>query len=160
MFRKKKVRVKKKASLKGYLVIGVILLALYAAGSGGVGVVKTITHPNNGQHAVTASSLSGTLSCGQLETLWKQAGGNPAAAFLAAEVAKAESGGRQFARDPAHGYYKDGNVDIGYWQVNTVHGNIPYDPIGNAQAAIRVSNNGTDWTPWVTYNKGLEVGQC
>lgn len=155
MFRKKKVRVKKKASLKGYIVIGVGLLALYAAGTGGAGVVKTITH---GGHAAT--SLSGTLSCGQLETLWKQAGGDPSTAFLAAEVARAESGGRQFARDPLHGYYKDGNVDIGYWQVNTVHGNIPYDPIGNAQAAIRVSGNGTNWTPWVTYDKGLEVGQC
>jgi len=129
-------------------------------GQGGVGVVKTITHSHGGRHAVTTSSLSGTLSCGDLEALWKQAGGDPSAAFLAAEVAKAESGGRQYARDPATGVYKDGTVDEGYWQINTVHGNATYDPLGNAKAAVAISSNGTNWHAWVTYNKGLEVGQC
>lgn len=130
-----------------------ILFAAYSAATGGTGIVRTIVHPHG-------SFPGGTLSCSQLESLWISAGGSRSAAFLAAEVARAESGGRQYARDPATGYYSDGNVDIGYWQVNTVHGNIPYDPIGNAQAAIRVSGNGSNWTPWVTYNKGLEVGQC
>lgn len=153
-FRTKKVRApKKKLSLKGYLLLAGILFAAYSAGSGGTGIVKGIIHPS-------VRIAGGTLSCSQLENLWIKAGGSRGAAFMAAEIARAESGGRQYARDPASGYYADGNVDIGYWQVNTVHGNIPYDPIGNAQAAIRVSNNGSDWTPWVTYNKGLEVGQC
>lgn len=153
-FRKKKVQIpKKKNSLKAYVLLAVILFAGYSAGTGGAGVVKSVT----GGHGTIQG---GTLSCTQLEALWIRAGGSRSAAFLAAEVARAESGGRQYARDPAKGYYRDGNVDIGYWQVNTVHGNIPYDPIGNAQAAIRVSGNGSDWSPWVTYNKGLEVGQC
>lgn len=103
---------------------------------------------------------AGTLSCGQLEDLWIRAGGSRSAAFMAAEIARAESGGRENARDPAAGTYANGTVDIGLWQVNTVHGNIPYDPAGNAQAAIRVSNNGSDWGPWVTYQKGLQSGQC
>jgi hypothetical protein len=146
------VRVRKKASLKSYALLAGIVFALYSAGSGGTGIVKSIT--------AGPPVKGGTLSCSQLKSLWIRAGGSRSAAFMAAEIARAESGGRQYARDPASGYYADGNVDIGYWQVNTVHGNISYDPVGNAQAAIRVSNNGSDWTPWVTYNKGLEIGQC
>lgn len=103
----------------------------------------------------------GTLGCGALERLWIRAGGSPSAAFMAAEIARAESGGRQYARDPLSGTYTDGTVDEGYFQINTVHGNLAtYDPYGNARAAVIISNNGRDWSAWVTWKKGLEVGQC
>jgi LysM repeat protein len=50
------------------------------------------------------SSLSGTLSCSGLEELWKSAGGSSAEAFMAAEIAMAESGGNQYALSPTDDY--------------------------------------------------------
>lgn len=154
---KGKVKPKKKGkgSLRGYVVLGILLFAFASAGSGAGGVVRQVTGPHR------STSLSGTLSCTQLERLWKQAGGSPSAAFMAAEIARAESGGRQYARDPVSGLYTDGTVDEGYFQINTVHGSLAtYDPYGNARAAVIISNNGRDWSAWVTWKKGLEIGQC
>src|SRR5262249_43589459 len=95
----------------------------------------------------------GTLSCNGLEQLWKAAGGNPAHAFIAAEIAMAESGGRQFAHSPTN--------DFGYWQINGVHGPsmATYDPMGNARAAIAISSNGTHWSAWTTYTSGAYRGR-
>ena len=76
---------------------------------------------------------------------------------MAAEIARAESGGRQYATD------NDGNgtVDRGYWQVNSIHGALStYDPAGNARAAVELSGDGTNWSPWVTYQTGAYQGQC
>lgn len=42
-FRDKKVRIKKKNSLKGYILLAVVLFAAYSAGTGGAGIVKSIT---------------------------------------------------------------------------------------------------------------------
>jgi LysM repeat protein len=100
-----------------------------------------------------STTLSGTLSCSGLEQLWESAGGNPADAFMAAEIAEAESGGNQYALSPTD--------DYGYWQINASHGSLAtFDAYGNAQAAIQISDNGTNWTPWTTYNTGAYVGQC
>ena len=68
--------------------------------------------------AMSAAGGGGTLSCSGLEALWESAGGSPGTAFTAAEIARAESGGQQYATD------NDGNgsVDRGYWQVNSIHG--------------------------------------
>ena len=99
----------------------------------------------------------GTLSCSGLEALWESAGGSSGTAFMAAQIATAESGGRQYATDD------DGNgtVDRGYWQINSIHGALStYDPAGNARAAVQLSHDGTDWSPWVTYNTGAYQGQC
>jgi nucleoid-associated protein YgaU len=100
-----------------------------------------------------STTLSGTLSCSGLELLWEAAGGNPADAFIAAEIAMAESGGNQFAHSPT--------ADFGYWQINVSHGALAtYDAYGNARAAITVSHDGTDWYPWTTYTSGAYVGRC
>ena len=66
----------------------------------------------------------------------------------------AESGGRQYAHSPTN--------DFGYWQINGVHGPsmATYDPIGNAKAAIAISNNGRNWYPWTTYVTGAYHGRC
>jgi hypothetical protein len=99
----------------------------------------------------------GTLSCSGLEALWESAGGSPRAAFLAAEIAMAESGGRQYASL----YNTNGTTDRGYWQINSVHGSLStFGARANARAAVRISNNGTNWTPWVTYNIGAYAGRC
>ena len=76
---------------------------------------------------------------------------------MAAEIAKAESSGRQYATDTNGGR----STDRGYWQVNSVHGALStYDAAGNARAAVQLSGNGRNWSPWVTYNTGAYQGQC
>lgn len=102
----------------------------------------------------TASKLSGNLGCSGLEALWEAAGGSHAAAFTAAEIAMAESGGRQYAVSPTN--------DYGYWQINGSHGPAmaTFNPIGNAKAAIAISGNGTNWRAWTTYVTGAYVGRC
>jgi LysM repeat protein len=101
-----------------------------------------------------AGKLSGNLSCSGLEALWEAAGGSKGEAFIAAEIAMAESGGRQFAHSPTN--------DFGYWQINGGHGPAmaTYDPLGNAKAAIAISSNGSNWRPWTTYTSGAYHGRC
>lgn len=103
--------------------------------------------------AATTSTLSGTLGCGGLEQLWLDAGGSPAAEVTAASIAMAESGGNQFAT---------GTVgERGYWQINPVNGALStYDPYGNARAAVIMSADGTNWSPWTTYTSGAYLGRC
>jgi len=101
----------------------------------------------------TSTHLSGTLSCNGLEELWEEAGGSHAEAFMAAEIAMAESSGRQFATGPFG--------ERGYWQINTNHGSLStYDPLGNAKAAVIISANGTNWHPWTTFLTGAYRGRC
>jgi cell wall-associated NlpC family hydrolase len=99
----------------------------------------------------------GTLYCSGLEALWTSAGGSRAVAFTAAEVAMAESGGRQYASL----HNTNGTTDRGYWQVNSVHGSLStFAALANARAAVLLSSDGTDWTPWTTYNSGAYLGKC
>jgi Lysozyme like domain/LysM domain len=104
--------------------------------------------------AARVTSLSGFLSCSGLEALWESAGGSPAEAFMAAEIAEAESGGNQWAHSPTD--------DIGYWQINVAaHGSMAtYDPYGNARAAVEISSGGANWQPWTTYQTGAYRGRC
>lgn len=103
----------------------------------------------------------GTLNCKQLEALWVRAGGSPSTARMAAAIAMAESSGRQDPPSNASSNY-NGASDIGYWQINSgiYPGLATTDPIGNAKAAIRISHDGTNWSPWVTYQNGAETGLC
>ena len=109
--------------------------------------------PASQPSAATTTNLSGTLSCSGLEALWVEAGGSAAAEVTAASIAMAESGGNQFAT---------GTVgERGYWQINPVNGSLStYDPYGNARAAVIMSGNGTNWSPWTTYTSGAYAGRC
>ncbi len=137
-------------------------LAFAAAAAGAVlyagtqhgGTASTTTTAGVG--GVSSGTLSGTLSCSGLESLWESQGGNPSAAFMAAEIATAESSGQQYSTD------RDGNgtVDRGYWQINSIWPGSTYDPAGNARAAVAISKNGTDWSPWMTYGSGAYQGKC
>jgi hypothetical protein len=81
----------------------------------------------------------------QLKQLWIQAGGNPQNAAIAAAVALAESGGNASAGPKNN----NGSVDRGLWQINSIHGALSsFDPLQNAKAAVRISNNGANWRPW------------
>jgi LysM repeat protein len=107
----------------------------------------------SGSHVSRSTTLSGTLSCSGLERLWEQAGGDSAHAFMAAEIAMAESGGRQYALSPTD--------DYGYWQINVSNGSLAtFNAYGNARAAITLSHDGTDWYPWTTYTSGAYAGRC
>jgi LysM repeat protein len=102
----------------------------------------------------SSSSLSGTLGCNGLEELWEAAGGSHSEAFMAAEIAMAESGGRQYALSPTN--------DYGYWQINGSHGpaEATFNPMGNAKAAIAISDDGRNWGAWTTYTSGAYGGRC
>ncbi len=115
--------------------------------------------PKHGKRTATvltssSTKLSGTLGCSGLEALWEAAGGSHSEAFVAAEIAKAESGGNQWAHSPTN--------DYGYWQINGSHGpaEATYNPMGNARAAIAISDNGRNWRPWTTYVTGAYRGRC
>jgi hypothetical protein len=133
---------------------GIFLLA--GVGTAGATVVTQHQH----HHAAprpSAAGLSGTLDCYQLEQLWDAAGGNPSAAFMAAEVATAESAGQQYAT------LVDGNgtTDRGYFQINSIWGALStYDPLSNAKAAVEISHDGTNFGPWTTYQTGAYQGRC
>jgi LysM repeat protein len=112
-------------------------------------------HAKTGTTLTTsATHLSGTLGCSGLEALWEAAGGSHAEAFMAAEIAMAESGGNQYALSPTD--------DYGYWQINASHGPAmaTFNALGNAKAAIAISSDGTDWYPWTTYTSGAYAGRC
>ena len=117
---------------------------------------STVVTQSAGQDSSGGSSggLSGTLSCSGLEELWRSAGGNPADAFMAAEIAEAESSGNQYALSPTD--------DYGYWQINVSHGpaEATFNPMGNAKAAIAISDDGSNWGAWTTYTDGLYGGRC
>jgi LysM repeat protein len=139
------------------IYVGERLTIPYSAPSGGT-TSYTPRHAKTQPQAtvLTSSSgkLSGNLSCSGLEALWEAAGGSHAEAFMAAEIAMAESGGRQYALSPTN--------DYGYWQINGSHGPAmaTFNPIGNAKAAIAISGNGRDWYPWTTYVTGAYHGRC
>jgi hypothetical protein len=106
--------------------------------------------------AATASGHN-ALGCAGLEALWESAGGSRAAAFTAAEIAMAESGGRQYA----YLVNANGTTDRGYWQINSSHGSLStFGAYGNARAAVLISANGADWSPWATWQTGAYAGRC
>jgi len=113
----------------------------------------TTTVASTTSTGTTSTGLSGTLGCTGLEQLWESAGGSPAVAVTAASIAMAESGGNQYAT---------GTVgERGYWQINPVNGSLStYDPYGNARAAVIMSGDGANWSPWTTYTSGAYAGRC
>ena len=115
----------------------------------------------SGHHAIPGAAANanghGTLGCAGLEALWESAGGSRAAAFTAAEIAMAESSGRQYASL----VNTNGTTDRGFWQINSSHGSLStFDAYGNARAAVLISSDGSDWRPWVTWQTGAYAGKC
>ena len=102
---------------------------------------------------IVQSAPQGRYSCSSLESLWKQAGGSPAHALMAAEIAEAESGGNPNAISPTD--------DFGLWQINASNGALStLNPYENARSAIILSHDGTNWDPWTTYHIGAYYGRC
>jgi hypothetical protein len=144
LFPKKKQK-KKSGHTLGFIVFLVILLML----------VKTHGVHLGGGSGVHSTSFSGTLDCSQLEQLWDDAGGPSPDAFEAAEIARAESAGEQYAVDDD----SNGTEDFGYWQINTVNYPVSFNPLQNARDAVALHAR-DGWSPWVTWQHGAEIGQC
>jgi len=101
------------------------------------------------------SPVLDSYSCSELEQLWDSVGGNPDDAFIAAEIATAESGGNPYAVSPTD--------DIGLWQINLPSWGpamASTNPVVNARAAVTISYDGSDWGPWTTYTSGAYIGRC
>jgi len=107
----------------------------------------------DGGAKVVKSAPGGMYACSALEQLWEQAGGSSAHAFIAAEIAMAESGGNANAISPTN--------DFGLWQINGSNGALAtLNPLQNAKSAVALSGNGTNWGPWTTYHSGAYLGKC
>lgn len=119
------------------------------SGSGTASAPATISHVSSSATPTSA----GTYSCGGLEALWEEAGGSSGEAVMAAEIAMAESGGNPNAISPTD--------DFGLWQINGSHGaEATLNPLGNASAAVDISGDGSNWSPWTTYVTGAYAGRC
>ena len=102
---------------------------------------------------IAQSASDGMYSCSGLEQIWEQAGGNSADAFMAAEIAMAESGGNPNAISPTD--------DFGLWQINASNGSLAtLNPLQNARSAITLSDDGSNWGAWTTYHSGAYSGRC
>lgn len=109
------------------------------------------------------------LGFGQLKALWVRAGGDPRQASTAAGIALAESGGNVHALNPNS---STGDYSVGLWQIN-YYGSLAAprtkqfgppdllrsDALANARAAVAISNNGQDFSPWSTYKSGAYANQ-
>jgi LysM repeat protein len=134
-----------------------VLLGRIEAHTDQVGVAVDPAHRKSSapasSQAEQSSAPQGTLGCSGLEALWRSAGGSPSAEVTAASVAMAESSGNQYATGPFG--------ERGYWQINPDHGALStYAAYGNAQAAVIISDDGTNWSAWTTYDDGAYLGRC
>ncbi len=91
-------------------------------------------------HAVAPMAQNGTYSYAALETLWIQAGGDPAHEAFAACIAEHESGGNPGAVSPTS--------DYGLWQEHNDPAAL--DPVVSARTAVQMSSDGTSWSAWTT----------
>jgi LysM repeat protein len=126
--------------------------------------VRTLVSSSTGSSHSTATTdvlvqkaavptAGGSYSCSGLEQLWEAAGGNPADALMAAEIAMAESGGNPNAISPTD--------DFGLWQINGSNGALAtLNPAANAHSAIVLSDDGSNWNAWTTYHSGAYSGRC
>ena len=85
--------------------------------------------------------LAAGYSFGALEHLWMAVGGSGRTASHAACVAEHESGGNPRAISRTN--------DWGLWQIHN-GGPGMLNPAANAATAVRMSHNGTNWSPWTT----------
>ena len=104
-----------------------------------------------------AVGTSGDLSIPEIGALASAAGFRGTALAMAIAIALAESSGSPDATN----LDSNGTVDRGVWQINSVHAQYSaacdYDPSCAAGAAFTISDGGTDWGPWVTYQHGAEI---
>lgn len=95
---------------------------------------------------------NGEYSYSELEQLWTSNGGNPASAPMAAAIAMGESSGNPTVVNSigATGLWQVLPRAHPQWSTQQLQ-----NPNTNAQAAIAISNNGSNWNAWETYTTGV-----
>jgi hypothetical protein len=81
------------------------------------------------------------LSAAQIGQLWVSEGGSAGTEATAVCIAEHESDGNTHAFSPTN--------DWGVWQING-GGTAMWNPQANAQRAIAMSSDGTNWAAWTT----------
>lgn len=100
--------------------------------------------------AVSAPSHAGAYDLASLQALWTSQGGSPATAFIAANVAMAESSGNPAVTSSN----PDGGTNVGLWQLDTRGVGAGWtveqlqDPATNARITVLHTANGTNWSQW------------
>lgn len=89
------------------------------------------------------------LSPQQVANVWLFAGGSRAHMVMAVAVAFAESGGNADAQSPSsdYGLWQINSIWFGHWNLNSGNWNQPGI---NADAAIQISGNGSNFAAWCT----------
>lgn len=100
-----------------------------------------ITGSSYAQGSANVPATSMVYSYAGLERLWIAAGGSPGTAYHAACIAEHESSGRPWAVSPTN--------DWGLWQIHA-GGQVMLIPYDNAQRAVAMSGNGSNWGQWTT----------
>ncbi|HWI67245.1 MAG TPA: LysM peptidoglycan-binding domain-containing protein [Nitrospiraceae bacterium] len=101
----------------------------------------TITGSNYAAGSANVPATSSVYSYAGLERLWIAAGGSSATAYHAACIAEHESSGRPWVVSPTN--------DWGLWQIHA-GGQVMLIPYDNAQRAVAMSGNGSNWGQWTT----------
>ena len=128
--------------------------------------VAFLLSKDKNEQILTKYENATSLNDSQLVELLKAVGFKGKALRTAWAVAKAESNGRPFA---FNGNTKTGDSSYGIFQINMIGQLGPdrreklnldlntdlFSPVKNAQAVFYMTNEGTDWSSWTTYNKGV-----
>jgi hypothetical protein len=112
--------------------------------------------------AGTAPTVAGNYTLSSLQALWQSQGGSSQTAFIAANVAMAESGGRPAVQSNN----PDGGINVGLWQLDTKGVGSGYtiaqlsDPATNCRITVMATANGTNWSEWAdaVVKNGVYVG--
>jgi Lysozyme like domain len=110
--------------------------------------------PDSGGQQQTATGTDinhkGQYDIPALQQLWTSNGGHSSTAFIAANVAIAESSGNASATS----HNPDGGINVGLWQLDTRGVGAGYtvdqlkDPGLNARITVLNTSNGTNWSEW------------
>jgi LysM repeat protein len=101
----------------------------------------TVSGSNYAAGSAVIPATNSIYSEAGLARLWVAAGGSRGTAWHAACIAMHESTGKPWAISPTN--------DWGLWQIHN-GGPAMLVPFDNAQRAVAMSNNGTNWSQWTT----------
>ena len=144
-----------------FLGVGLVLAPFVAGSSFIVGTQNGVVGQTNTDNQMASANnpnvpTSGAaLSATAVATLAKAAGVPDDQLATAVAIAMAESG----LNPNATNVNTDGSVDRGLWQINNaahpdVSDSSAFNPATAAQDMLNISNGGTNWSPWVTYQTG------
>jgi hypothetical protein len=118
-----------------------IWLACGGTGGNVYSSARGINGSSYAQGSAVVPATSSVYSYVGLERLWRAAGGSRGTAYRAACIAEHESGGRSGAISSTS--------DYGLWQIHN-GGYAMLNPYANAQRAVAMSGNGSNWSQWTT----------